>query len=51
MDRLGLRTTAELTRYAIENDILPTNWRRPVHAELNAETFGQLAAAVAYLTV
>jgi DNA-binding NarL/FixJ family response regulator len=47
MDRLGLRTIAELTRYAIENDILPTNWRRPAHAELNAETFGPLAAAAA----
>jgi DNA-binding NarL/FixJ family response regulator len=47
MDRLGLRTTAELTRYAIENNILPTNWRRPVYAELNTETFSALATAAA----
>jgi DNA-binding NarL/FixJ family response regulator len=47
MDRLGLRTTAELTRYAIENNILPTTWRRPAEAELNAETFGALAGAAA----
>jgi len=47
MDRLGLRTTAELTRYAIENNILPTNWRSPAYAELNTETFAALAAAAA----
>jgi DNA-binding NarL/FixJ family response regulator len=47
MDRLGLRTTAELTRYAIENNIVATKWRRPVDAELNAEPFGALAGAAA----
>jgi DNA-binding NarL/FixJ family response regulator len=38
MDKLGLRTTAELTRYAIENNIVAAKWRKPGHAEeLNAE--------------
>jgi DNA-binding NarL/FixJ family response regulator len=33
MDKLGLRTTAELTRYAIENNIVPVKWRQSASAE------------------
>jgi len=43
MDKLGLRTTAELTRYAIENNIVPTRWQ-PAQVELNAEASTALAA-------
>jgi len=45
MDKLGMRTTAELTRYAIENNIALTR-SRP-HIESTAEALGVLAAAVA----
>jgi DNA-binding NarL/FixJ family response regulator len=44
MDKLSLRTTAELTRYAIENNIVPTTWRQSVRGELNAEAAGALTA-------
>ncbi len=44
MDKLGLRTTAELTRYAIENNILPARWSQASHAERNAEESSALAA-------
>ncbi len=37
MDKLGLRTTAELTRYAMENNIVPAKWRQPAAVERNAE--------------
>ncbi len=33
MDKLGLRTTAELTRYAIENNIVPAKWLQPARIE------------------
>ena len=45
MDKLGMRTTAELTRYAIENGIVLTR-SRP-HIESTGEALGVLAAAVA----
>ncbi len=44
MDKLGLRTTAELTRYAIENNIVAAKCRQPVHVELNVESSSALAA-------
>jgi DNA-binding NarL/FixJ family response regulator len=44
MDKLGLRTTAELTRYAIENNIVRANWRQPAQVERNPEASGALAA-------
>src|SRR6266851_10398201 len=44
MDKLGLRTTAELTRYAIENNIVPAKSSQPLHVERNAEAPGALAA-------
>jgi len=48
MDKLALRTTAELTRYAIENNIvMPLQSREPVNIELHAEAPGVLAAATA----
>jgi len=45
MDKLQLRTTAELTRYAIENNILPVRVRQAVRVELNAEASGALTSA------
>jgi DNA-binding NarL/FixJ family response regulator len=44
MDKLALRTTAELTRYAIENNIVPVKGRQAVRVELNAEVSTGLAA-------
>jgi DNA-binding NarL/FixJ family response regulator len=44
MDKLSLRTTAELTRYAIENNIVPAKWRQPVRLELNADAASALTA-------
>jgi DNA-binding NarL/FixJ family response regulator len=43
MDKLGLRTTAELTRYAIENNIVAAR-RQPSHLERNAGATRALAA-------
>ena len=43
MDKLGLRTTAELTRYAIENNIVPAKWRQPALVELNSEPSARAA--------
>ncbi|MEY2414000.1 MAG: hypothetical protein QOD84_2606 [Acidobacteriaceae bacterium] len=37
MDKLGLRTTAELTRYAIEHNIVPTKWPQPARIEAAGE--------------
>jgi DNA-binding NarL/FixJ family response regulator len=44
MDKLGLRTTAELTRYAIENNIVPAKWRQPARVERNADVSSPLTA-------
>jgi len=44
MDKLQLRTTAELTRYAIENNMLPVKVRQAVRAELNKEASIALTA-------
>jgi len=44
MDKLALRTTAELTRYAIEHNIVPVKWRQAVRVELNAEGASALTA-------
>ncbi len=47
MDKLSLRTRAELTRYAIENNIVPARWRRPARVEMNTEASRAIAATVA----
>ena len=47
MDKLALRTTAELTRYAIENNIVPAKWRQPADVELKAEEASSALAATA----
>ncbi|HEY6392394.1 MAG TPA: response regulator transcription factor, partial [Bryobacteraceae bacterium] len=44
MDKLGLRTTAELTRYAIENGIVRAQSRPETHIELHAEATTALVA-------
>jgi DNA-binding NarL/FixJ family response regulator len=45
MDKLGLRTTAELTRYALENNIVPAKWRPSAASEKTAADSPVLAAA------
>ena len=45
MDKLGLRTTAELTRYALENNIVPARWLQPARIEPNAKASKALSAA------
>ena len=47
MDKLGLRTTAELTRYAIENNIVPATWRRPSRVDQNIGASRAMSATVA----
>jgi DNA-binding NarL/FixJ family response regulator len=44
MDKLGLRTTAGLTRYAIENNIVRAKPHQPV-GQLNTEAFSAVASA------
>jgi hypothetical protein len=36
-----------LTRYAIENNIVPGGWRRPGHVDLKTEAPRAIAATVA----
>jgi DNA-binding NarL/FixJ family response regulator len=47
MDKLGLRTTAELTRYAIENNIVPTKWLQPARIEAAGESLATVEPALA----
>jgi DNA-binding NarL/FixJ family response regulator len=49
MDKLRLRTTAELTRYAIENKIVPAKWLQPARIKPAVESPTAMATAAPLL--